>query len=398
MSRPLEPTPLPHKSSLMPRILFLTAYPEEDASCRYRVHQFVPYLAAARYECTIAPFANEKLFSALKSRGRIATKAWETLRCSARRLVRLSDVRHYDFVVIHREAFPFFAPLVENWVMRRTARSSPIAGTKFIFSFDDAIYAGHEDVSALNHPLLYRWKHGRGYDEIVRSCDQVIAGNRILAEYARNLNPRVTVIPTVVDCRKYRMKAGRDSSESVTIGWMGSRTTASYLRVVEPALKRLSSKHGDRIQFRFYGDPQYKVDLPNCEALPFRLAAEVEDLQRLDIGLMPLPDNSWTRGKCAFKAIQYMASGVAAVASPVGITSDLIQDNVDGFLASSEDEWFNVIDRLVLDTALRERITCEARRTIETSYSLEVWGPRFAALFAQLGEKQSVLQRESVAA
>src|SRR6478609_3596140 len=103
----------------MPRILFLTAYPNEDASCRYRVHQFVPHLQVAGYECTIAPFATDRLFGGLRVRDKIAAKAWETLKCAARRLRRLLDVHEHDFVVIHREAFPFFAPLVENWVIRR---------------------------------------------------------------------------------------------------------------------------------------------------------------------------------------------------------------------------------------------------------------------------------------
>ena len=308
----------------MPRILFLTAYREEDASCRYRVHQFVPHLQAAGYECTIASFATGRLFDALRVRDKIAAKAWETLRCTARRLRRLLDVYEYDFVVIHREVFPFVAPLVENWVIRRAHSRSR---AKIIFSFDDAIYAGHEDVSTLNHPLLYRWKHGRGYDEVIRACDHVIAGNRILAGYAREYNPLVTVIPTVVDCGKYRMKTRQSALPPITIGWMGSKTTSSYLRAVAPVLRELSRVHANRIRFRFYGDPELRLDLPDCESLAFRLATEIEDLQRLDIGLMPLPDNPWTRGKCAFKAIQYMATGVVAVASPVGITSDLIQKN-----------------------------------------------------------------------
>jgi glycosyltransferase involved in cell wall biosynthesis len=380
----------------MPRILFLTAYPQEDASCRFRVHQFVPYLQAAGYECTIAPFATEQLFGALKRRGGIATKVREMLRCSVRRLRRSLDVHEYDFIVIHREAFPFFAPLVESWVIQR-ARNSP-RSTKVVFSFDDAIYTGHEDVSALPHPRLYRWKHGRGYEEVIRACDHVIVGNRVLAEYARQLNPCVTVIPTVVDCRKFRPKTFDNLRASVTIGWMGSKTTSPYLRMIEPALKPLSRVHGDRIGFRFYGDPDCKLDLPNFESLPFSLDTEVEHLQQLDIGLMPLPDNSWTRGKCAFKAIQYMASGVATVASPVGVTRDLIQNNVNGFLAASEGEWFSALDRLVSDVVLRERVAREARTTVKDSYSLEVWGPRMAALFNQLGEAPGILERESIAA
>lgn len=381
----------------MSKILFLTAYPEEDASCRYRVHQFLPYLAQAGYECTVAPFAGKSLFRSLKTRGGLTTKATEVLRCSARRFSTLRDVDAYDIVVIHREAFPFFAPVVENLVLRRSKRSR--RRTRVIYSFDDAIYAGHEDVSTLSHPLLYRWKHGRGYDDVIRRCDHVIAGNRILAEYAARLNTSVTVIPTVVDCAKYQPRqATNDEGSPVTIGWMGSPTTAPYLRIVESALRRIATKHERRVHFRFVGCPEYNLDLPNFSSVPFRLQTEREQLQQFDIGLMPLTDSAWSRGKCAFKAIQYMASAVATVASPVGITPDLIHDGVNGFLAQSQEDWFQALDQLVADASLRVRIAREARRSVEAGYSYEVWAPRLIALFDQLSGRKGILKPDTIAA
>jgi glycosyltransferase involved in cell wall biosynthesis len=379
----------------MPNILFLTAYPEEDASCRYRVHQFIPYLEQAGYACTIAPFASKKLFAILKARGGLRMKGIEVLRSSTRRLAILRKMDAYDIVVIHREAFPFFAPVVENLVLRQAKRSK--RRTQVVFSFDDAIYAGHEDVSSLNHPWLYRRKHGCGYDEAIRGCDHVIAGNRILAEYAGRLNTSVTVIPTVVDCEKYQPRSV-DGVQPVTIGWMGSPTTAPYLRIVEPALRGIASKHQSRVRFRFVGCPEYKIDIQDCASVPFRLQAEIEELQGFDIGLMPLTDTAWSRGKCAFKAIQYMASGVATVASPVGITPDIIHNGVNGFLASSPEEWFRALDQLVTDALLRARIAREARRTIETGYSLETWAPRMVALFDQLSGRKGILEQDTIAA
>lgn len=379
----------------MPRILFLTAYPEEDASCRYRVHQFVPYLEQAGYQCTVAPFASQKLFRSLRARGGLATKAGEVLRRSARRFSTLRDIDSYDIVVIHREAFPFFAPWVENLVLRQAKRSR--RRTRVIFSFDDAIYAGHEEVSTLSHPLLYRWKHGRGYDEVIRSADHVIAGNRILAQYASRLNASTTVIPTVVDCNKYQARTSIPDAP-VRIGWMGSRTTAPYFRMIEPALREIASNHGDSVWFRFVGCPEYWLDIQNFTSVPFRLETELEELQKFDIGLMPLPDNAWTRGKCAFKAIQYMASGVATVASPVGITPDLVRDGVNGFLAASPEDWFRALDQLISDAALRIRIAREARKSIETGYSLEVWAPRMVRLLDQLRGKPGILEQDTIAA
>jgi glycosyltransferase involved in cell wall biosynthesis len=356
------------------KILFLVAHPVEDAGARYRVHQFLPYLESAGHTCEVWPFSTERLFRALRSKGHFGTKVLETLRCSVRRIIKLADLSHFDLVVIHREVFPFLTPLMEKWVLLRHP--------KVIFSFDDAIYAGHDDASTLNHPILYRLKYGRGVDAVLRGSLHVIAGNRILADYAGRFNSRVSIVPTVVDCFQYPCKAGLASGQRpVTVGWVGSRSTVSYLSAVEPALRRLVEANPGKVRFRFFGCPEYKVEVPDFWSLPFRLATEVVDLHSIDIGIMPLPETEWTRGKCAFKAIQYMASGIPTVASPVGITTEIIRDEVSGLLARSTDDWFRALNRLVNDEGLRRRLSVNARTTIEESYSLQVWGPRLVTLF-----------------
>lgn len=356
----------------MPAVLFLTAYPIEDASCRYRVYQFLPYLEREGYRCEVAPFCSPDLFATLHQPGNFALKLSQALNFAAKRLIRLNSISRFDIIVIHREAFPFFAPVVENWVMRRHPR--------VIFSFDDAIYAGHERVVGFSHPRLYRWKHGRGYDEVIRRSTCVIAGNRILAEYARRLNPRISVVPTVVACRKFRFHMPRENPQPITVGWVGSRSTAPYLTLVEPALLRLEQEFPGRVKFRFVGAPGYRPSLASYSSVPFSLAREVDELRSFDIGIMPLPDTEWTRGKCAFKAIQYMAIGVPVVAAPIGMTTDLIQHNVNGLLATSEEEWFRELSRLISNENLRQRLASAARQTIEDSYSLERWGPCMAEI------------------
>jgi hypothetical protein len=166
-----------------------------DAGYRYRVEQFLPYLESAGYKCTVYPFSTRRLYQALQSRGHLVTKILQTLYCAARRVVRLANLSQFDLVVIHREAFPFFVPTVEKWILRRHPR--------VIFSFDDATYSGHHDPSKLNHPLLYRFKYGQGVNEVLRRSLHIIAGNRILADYAKELNSNVSVVPTVVDCSRF---------------------------------------------------------------------------------------------------------------------------------------------------------------------------------------------------
>ena len=222
-------------------------------------------------------------------------------------------------------------------------------------------------------------------------------GNRILADYALTLNPQVSIVPTVVDCEKYTFPPAR-RNRAVTIGWIGSHSTAPYLRAIEPALGKIAEACPGKVKFRFYGFPDYRPNLPNSESVPFRLNSEIADLQSLDIGLMPLPDTEWGRGKCAFKAIQYMASGVATVASPVGITPDLIEHNMNGLLADSEEDWFQALKVLIDEPDVRTRIAQAARRTIEASYSLRVWGPRVAALFEMLLGCESTRPSQQVVA
>ena len=361
----------------MRRILFLVPHPVEDAGYRYRVQQFIPYLDRAGYECTIWPFSTEQLFRALRSKGQLGTKVLHTMYCSARRLIRLADLSPFDLIVIHREVFPFLTPALEKWVMQRHR--------KVVFSFDDAIYVGHKHVSNLNHPILYRFKYGHGVDEVLRRTEHVIAGNRILADYARQFNSRVSVIPTVVDCMKYSYKPVRENgAQPLTVGWVGSRSTVSYLSHIKPALQRLADTYPARVQFRFFGCPEYKLYLPNSSYFPFWLDTEIDDIRSLDIGLMPLSDTEWTRGKCAFKAIQYMAMGIPTVASPVGVTIDVIRHDFNGFLAESVDDWCRALEVLITEFTTRQRLSLCARHTIEEAYSLQVWGPQMAALFDEL--------------
>ncbi|HZS98872.1 MAG TPA: glycosyltransferase family 4 protein [Terriglobales bacterium] len=360
----------------MSKILFLVAHPVEDASRRYRIEQFLPLLERAGYECTVSEFSTPQLFEALHSKGKLAAKAFHSIYCSARRVVRLAALSKFDLIFIHREAFPFFTPAFENWVVSRHG--------KVVFSFDDAIYAAHPDASLLNHPWLYRFKYGRSLEQVIARSFHVVAGNRTLEKYAERFNSKVTVIPTVVDCEKYQYKPVGDGTRPLVVGWMGSRSTASYLSSIAPVLRKLAATLPGRVEFRLFGCQDMQLDIPHATYCPFRLQSELPDLRTLDIGLMPMPDSRWTRGKCAFKAIQYMAMGIPTVASPVGATQDLIQHNDNGLLADSSDQWFEHLQQLVSGADLRRRISLRARQTIEDNYSLQVWGPRMVALIDEM--------------
>jgi glycosyltransferase involved in cell wall biosynthesis len=358
-------------------ILFLITHPVESASSRYCVYQFLPYLEAAGHRCTVRPFSTKALFRAIQRRGNLLTKIAHTAYCSLRRLTDILDAGRYDLVVIHREAFPFFTPAAETLVFARNRR--------VVYGFDDAIYAGHGESGQLRYPLLYRLKYGPGFNEVIARSLHVMAGNEVLAAHARQFNDAVSVFPTVVDLDRYTLlPKAQDGDEAVTIGWFGSNSTAPYVAGIEAPLRRLALDNDGRVRFRFYGAPDLKLDLPDFKALPFHLESEIEDLQQIDIGLMPMPDTPWTQGKCAFKAIQYMALGGVAVVSPVGAATELVKDGTNGFHAVNEQQWHSVLNRLVRDPALRRQIGVNARQTIERGYSLQVWGPRFAKLIEDI--------------
>lgn len=357
------------------RVLFLTAYPMEAASDRYRVYRLLPYLERAGLYCEVRPFATPALYRAIQSGDLIRQLSFTPL-CSLRRFADLARLSHYDLVVINREAFPLFMPLVEKIILNIHPR--------VVFAFDDAIHVGHREMNGWKNPAMYRLKYGRRVEEVLRRCVHVVAGNEFLAEYARRVNARVSVIPTVVDLEHYSYQPPARGLETLTIGWVGSRSTSPYLLDLEEALRALAEKHPGRIRFRFVGDPKRRLNLPNYQSLPFRLDREIDDLRGMDIGIMPMPDNEWTRGKCSFKAIQYMALGIPTVVSPVGTAAQLVTDGVNGLWARNSQEWFTGLDRLVRDEELRMRLSQAGRGTIERGYSTEIWGPRFASLLAQV--------------
>jgi len=281
---------------------------------------------------------------------------------SLNRLLDLVRSRRFDRIVVHREAFPLGPPVLE-WFLSRLR--IPI-----IYDFDDAIW--QRNTSGANRPLQFLKCPGK-VATIIRLSRQVIAGNGYLRDYALQHNPRVTVIPTPVDTDRFH-PASRAGGEGVTLGWIGSHSSAPYLRMLDPVLPYLAKQYDFRL--KVVGGEYYNAH-PSVSNHEWRLDREVEDLQSFDIGLMPMPDNEWTHGKCAFKALQYMAVGIPVICSPVGMNSEVVQDGVNGFLADSEAEWFEKLSLLIEDRGLREAMGRRGRAAVEERYSVKANFPKF---------------------
>ncbi|HRP00683.1 MAG TPA: glycosyltransferase, partial [Flavobacteriales bacterium] len=200
----------------------------------------------------------------------------------------------------------------------------------------------------------------------------------------RRYNPNVTIVPTTIDTDEYR-PASRGGEGPVCIGWSGSITTIQHFQYAIPALQRLKARFGDRITIRVVGDGSYRLPELGIEGLPWRRdTTELADLGAMDIGIMPLPDDEWAKGKCGLKGLQYMGLGLPTIMSPVAVNSEIITDGVDGFLATTTDEWVEKLTRLVEDADLRRRMGEAARRTVEQRYSVNAWKDRYVQHFDQL--------------
>src|SRR5262249_25645617 len=222
-------------------------------------------------------------------------------------------------------------------------------------------------------------KYPQKVPALINRAAVVIAGNQFLADYARRRNRNVVIVPTSVDTRVFAPRpssAGPD--QPPLVGWIGTPTTAAYLESIAGPLAAVSKR--TPFAFRLSGAvaPPALADLP-IRAEPWSRDREVELFAGCDVGVYPLPDDEWARGKCGFKAIQFMAWGVPVVASAVGVNCEIIEDGVNGFLASTEAEWVEKLGRLLAEPALRRRLAEAGRRTIEARYSLDVNAPKLAA-------------------
>lgn len=359
----------------MPSVLFIASHrPGRSPSQRYRFEQFVPYWekhgVTVRYAWIIDE-ADDKVFY---SPGRLLDKARIFRKSLRLRREHVRMAQDHDLVFVQREA------LMTGSI--RFERALAATGKPLIYDFDDAIW--RMDVSEGNRKL--RWlKDPAKTPRIIGLATHVIAGNAFLADYAKQHNGHVEVIPTVIDTERYMpMDAAKRSDGKVVIGWTGSLTSTPHLMTAVPMLLKLQEEFRGRIVFRFISDRPVIIPGLEVEQITWNAASEPEDLAPIDIGIMPLPDTEWSRGKCGFKGLQYMGMAKAVVLARVGVNATIVRDGENGFLAGSDEEWLAKLRLLVNDADLRRRLGAEARRTVEQAYSTVAWRDRYLELFNEL--------------
>jgi glycosyltransferase involved in cell wall biosynthesis len=278
----------------------------------------------------------------------------------------------YDVIYFQKTAYrphwPIF--LFYNLIRR--------LGKKIVFDIDDALFLGYGT-------LLGPRK--KSVDKILKMSNGVIVGSHFLFEYTKKLNQNVFLIPTPIDLKTYKGKKRKKENSKVTIGWIGVPFNIRYLKILSGPLKTIGKKHD--VRFKVITDLRYSAKIPKFENVEveltnWSLSTFLEELNKLDIGVMPLYDDEWSRGKCAYKVLEYMSLGIPAVASAVGENNYVIKDGANGFLARNEGEWISKLSKLIENEELRKKIGENGRRTVEEIYSLEVNGKKLAEVLKSL--------------
>lgn len=341
------------------------------ASSRLRVYQYLPHLQRFAIEATVLPAVPEPWFSRFYYSSSKATRlvhyATETLGS----LGRLLQGRNYDVVFVQKGI------LSTNW--KGLDDLLGWANSRLIFDLDDLVYG--KSVVEFRSPLLRAFQDKNQTEKISSRARAVIAGNSYLKDLALRYNRNVFVIPTPVDTNRFvprRATPGRERGE-VVIGWIGDPGGLTYVRLLEGVFRELSKRYPVRLKLisRFGGEPFYRQGL-RVDCVEWSYQNEVREMEDFDIGVMPLPDNDWARGKCSLKLLQYMAMGLPSVSSRVGNNTEIIEEGREGFLAHEPEEWIQKLARLIEDPSYGESMGEAARKKAVRNYSLEKMAPLLA--------------------
>ncbi len=324
---------------------------------RYRHEQYVSHLEANGIQCSFSPLlVSEKEDQIFYSKA-VFLKILIGLKALMRRYISIKNANKFDAVYIYRDAF-FFGTFFEKWLRKKNVN--------IIYDFDDAIWLDDENP---NQGIFNRLKNPNKVAIICSIADRVIVGNQYLRNFAKAYNEETSIIPSTIDFQKYVKNS--NPHDSICIGWTGSFSTLKHFETVIPALEVINQKFENKVYFKIIGDLKFSHPSMNVKCVRWQSETEAHDLSEIDIGLMPLPDNEWTRGKCAMKGLQYMALEIPTIMSPVGVNSDIINDGENGFLAGTIEEWVEKISLLVEDKELRNKVGKAGKLTVVKEYSVE---------------------------
>lgn len=353
------------------KILFIAPYPKGiGPSQRFRFEHYLPHLKEHSFAYDYQTFISEKDYPFFYRKGRYLKKTLIVIKGFAKRFSLLFNAFKYDFIFIQREATPIAPPFFE-WFLGK------VLGKKLIYDFDDAIWVPQtSEANPLAALIKCNWKVAA----ICKWSWKISVGNRFLSSFAEKYNRNVFIIPTVVDTENmHNPIAYPGQNRGKTIGWTGTFTNFANLSMIVSVLQRLDKE--ERASILVIADRDPEIKNLRYQFQKWNKETEIKDLLQFDIGLMPLLDEEFQKGKCGFKAIQYMALGIPAVVSPVGVNSEIVNDGLNGYWATTEDEWYSKLRELLDNNSKRVKFGKGARKKIVSDYSVQSTLKPFLDLF-----------------
>jgi glycosyltransferase involved in cell wall biosynthesis len=356
-------------------ILFICPYPHGKApSQRFRFEQYFNQLNNAGFDFHVSPFFSEKTWSILYQQGKILQKLSGIFAGYISRIIILFTLSKYDYVFIHREATPLGPPIFEFFITFGFRK-------KIIYDFDDAIWLTN---TSQENWLASKLKWHRKVKAICQWSYKVSCGNEYLCHFAGQFTSNVFLNPTTIDTNNLHTplrKIKNQNSAIITIGWTGTHSTLKYLNWLEPIINSLEKKFPNCLRFLVIADKVPSLKIKCFEFMPWSKDTEIDDLLLFDIGVMPLTNDEWAKGKCGFKALQYMALGIPVVASPVGVNLKIIEQGEDGYLCDNQTSWESTLEKLILDSDHRIKIGKCGRKKVINHYSVLSNTSNFLSLF-----------------
>lgn len=355
------------------KVLLLSRYDGLGASSRLRFFQYLPFLFEQGIMVDSHPlFSHEYLQSYYRTGHKSYT---EVIQAYLKRLHTCTLLNNYDLIWLEKELFPWGPAIFEQLIHLRKV--------PYIVDYDDAIHHNYDQHSAWPVRLVLRNK----LNELVSRASAITVGNDYLARWACGQGAsHVEIVPTVVDLNRYAKRSFYGNNTEFRIGWIGSPATAKYIWLVRDTFIRLAQT--TPIRLVVVGANLHEDFGVPMECHEWKEETEVSILSTLDAGIMPLPDSPWERGKCGYKLIQYMASGLPIIASPVGVNKEIVEHGVNGFLAANLDEWGDALRTLQSDPMLRESFGCAGRKKVENKYCIQETAPRVAELLINISNRQ----------
>lgn len=351
------------------KILFLSPYPINVApSQRLKYEQYYNCFTKNGWELESNSFISEDLWMILYKNGYLFRKVTYLLSCYLKRFYKLFSLTKYDIVYIHLWATPIGFPIFE-WLVCKLNRN-------IIYDIDDMVFLGH---SSSANKLIEKFKGKNKMIYLMKKAKHVIVCTPKLHDFVAQYNQNLTDISSTINTDTYQVINNYSNNKKIVLGWSGSHSTSKYLLILEPVLQRLKKEF--EFDILVIGDRNFKFNELQFNILPWNAETEVRDLQKIDIGLYPLPNEEWVYGKSGLKALQYMALGIPTVATAIGANFRVIEDEVSGFLVTSEDEWYKRLKLLIANETKRKEIGLMARKRVEKYYSINASKGTYLSIF-----------------